>query len=810
MLSDLRYAIRQLAKSPGFTAVALLTLALGIGVNTSMFSALRTLVLRTLPYADADRLVRVHRTGPNFDARPHSPANFLDLRAQNSVVDHMTAVEWAGFSFTEDERPAEWLQGMRVTADFFPLLGRAPALGRVFTSEDDQPGRNNVLVLSHAYWVSRFARDPDIVGRQLRLNGETVTVIGVMPPGFEEPLLWGSIVAWRPIAFTPAAKAERGNHSLTVIARLKPGVSLAQAEAGLNLVAAQLATAYPATNAKTGVRLALLSRGSIADDNGQITFFVAGLALFVLLIACANLANLQFARTASRARELAVRAALGASRTRLMRQVLTESLLLALAGGLLGVLVALWCNGALASRFDFGEAGLEFPLDAHGLAFAFFISAATGIAFGLLPAWLASRTDVNAALQQSPRGATSAPGQHRVRQALIVAEVALALVLLASAAFFLGGLKRFMHRDVGWSAEGLLSGYITLAPPAGADTPELRAVYRRNLVEQIETRLAAVPGVDGVAFTRAVPTWGYSGNTPFAVEGQPPAEPGRAPSATVDAVTPAFFDLFRIRLLQGRTFTAADRADAPPIIVINETMARTFWPGKNPIGQRLGSTNPAQPDWREVVGVVADTGSVNDLNAAGSRFQTFRPWTQAPEGGGMIVLRSRMNPTALAPALRAVVAEVAPDLPVRGIATVRADIDRSLANLELAGWTLTAFALLGLLLAAIGIYGVLAHHVQQRTNEIGIRLALGAQVRDVLVLVLGQGLRLTLIGAGLGLAGAFAVGRLLASIMPGLPAENLLTAAAVTALLVAVALLACWLPARRATKVDPMIALRAE
>ncbi|MEO5957742.1 MAG: ABC transporter permease, partial [Opitutaceae bacterium] len=335
-MSDLRHALRQLAKSPGFTAIALLTLALGIGVNTSMFSVLRTLVLRTLPYIDAERLVRVYRTGPSFNASPHSLANALDLRAQNSVFDHLTILEWAGFSLTTDDRPPEWLRTLRTTGDFFPLLGRAPVLGRVFTAAENEPGRDNVIVLSHPYWVGRFGADPEILGRQVQLNGESVTIIGVMPAGFEDPMLWGTIEAWRPSAFTPAARADRGNHSFNLFARLKPGVTHAQAEAHLNVLAAQLAAAHPATNARTGVRLASLSHGSVMDD-GQITFFVTGLAVFVLLIACANLANLQFARTAGRAREFAVRAALGASRARLMRQVLTESLLLALVGGLLGV-----------------------------------------------------------------------------------------------------------------------------------------------------------------------------------------------------------------------------------------------------------------------------------------------------------------------------------------------------------------------------------------------------------------------------------------------------------------------------------------
>ncbi|HEX2855670.1 MAG TPA: ABC transporter permease [Opitutaceae bacterium] len=805
---DVRLALRQLRKTPGFTVVALLTLALGIGVNTSMFSVLRTIFLRTLPYADADRLVRVHRVNGNSQSSPYAAANFLDLREQNSVVEHMAAFETAGFSLTTADQPPEWLQGMRTTADFFPLLGRTAAKGRVFTAEDDREGQGNVLVLSHPYWMGRFGGDPDIVGKQLVLNGQPVTIIGVMPVGFEEPLLWGTVDAWRPLALTAATRTDRGNHSLRVVARLKPGVSLAQADVELNTIAARLAADYPATNAKSSARLVPLSRGSQVDGDGEITLFVTGLALFVLLIACANLANLQFARTAARAREHAVRAALGASRGQIMRQVLTESVLLALGGGVIGVLVAFWCNHALGSRVVFGSAvGIEVPLDWRGLAFAFLISTATGILFGLLPAWLASRTRANAVLQQSTRG-TGSPAQHRVRHALIVTEMALALVLLTSAAFFLGGLKRFIDHQRGYDVDGMLYGYVTISTPPSAETPESRSAFRRDFVTRLETRIAAIPGVDSFAFTRALPTWG-SGRSHFRVEGQPPPVPGSERSAIVMSVSPGFFETFGVRVQQGRAFTAADRADAPPVVIINQTMARLLWPGQDPIGRRIGGTDPARPEWREVVGVVNDTRNP-DVAASGAFLQTYRPWSQFPLGGGAVVLRTRLAPESFAGELRRAVADLAPGLPVRDIGTVRHDIQRGVANLELGGWMLTAFATLGLLLAAIGIYGVMAYHVVQRTNEIGIRVALGAQVRDVLALVFGQGLRLTLVGVVFGLAGAVAVGRLIGAIMPGLPPASVSTALGATALLAAAAGLACWLPARRAAKVDPVIALRAD
>ena len=808
----MRFALRSLLKSPGFTAVALLTLALGIGVNTSMFSVLRTLLLRTLSYAESDRLVRVHRTTPRASAAQLSAANFLDYRTQNSVFEHFAAFEWAGFSLTDPGQPAEWLRGMRVTADFFPLLKTPPAIGRVFAAEEDQPGRNQVIVLSHAFWVGRYARDPAIVGRQIRLNGESVTVIGVMPPSFDDQMLWGVVDGWRPMAFSDAQRFNRGLSFLNVIARLKSDVTLQQAQSAMDTVAERFATAYPEHNAKSGIRLAPLAYGSQGDDDGQITLLVTALAAFVLLIACANLANLQFARTAARARENAIRAALGASRTHIMRLALSESLLLSFVGGLLGLLVAMWINDALGRQFIInGQSGLPFPMDWRSLGFTLIVSGATGLAFGLLPAWLASRINLNDALQQGTRGSTGARTQHRIRHGLIVIEVALALMLLASSALFFGGLNRFAQRDPGWRIDGLLKGYVTINPPVSATTPELRLAYRRNFVEQVTQRLASIPGVDQVAFGRGIPTWGYGGNSTFAIEGRPTPLPGLEPSATMPSVSPEFFDILNLRLIRGRTFAATDRADTPTVVVINETMARTFWPGENPVGRRIGGgTDPTNAQWWEIIGVVADARAAASVGEPGVPFQVYRAWTQFPQGGGTIILQTRLTPEALAPELRRAVAGIDPDLPLRDISTIRHDIEEGLANLQLAGWTLAAIALLGLLLAAIGIYGVIANYVVQRTKEIGIRMALGAQARDVHAIVLGLGLRLALIGAALGLAGSFGISRLLTSIMPALPAADIATNLATTALLIGIALLACWLPARRATKVDPMVALRAE
>ncbi|HVS51727.1 MAG TPA: ABC transporter permease [Opitutaceae bacterium] len=804
MLADLRFAFRSLAKSPGFTAVALLTLALGIGANTTMFSVLRTLVVRTLPYPDEDRLVYLHRTSDQSGRWPHSVANYLDLQAEQNVFAHLAAFQPASFDLGLPGEPAERLRGLQVTADFFPLLGVAPALGRVFNADEDRPGHDRVIVLSHRTWTARFARDPAIVGREIRIGGQPVTVLGVMPPGFDDPLLWGQVDAWRPMAFTDAQRANRRSNYLRVIARLKPGLTRTQAEAGAKNTWAQLVAAHPDMNAGTDVRLTLLDHGSQVDADGSISAFVTALAGLVLLIACANLANLQFARTAARAREHAVRAALGATRGRLLRALLAESLLLALGGGALGVLVALWCNDFLGRRMIVGSLhGIEFPLNLEVLVFALLASTATGAGFGLLPAWLASRTDVNDALKQGGRGITASRAQHRVRHTLIVGEVALALVLLAMASVFIHGLQRVMTRDPGWRVEGLLAGYLSLQPTT-ADAAEKRAAY----AAQLEQKLAALPAVEHAALATALPTFGFNMTSSFLIEGRAPPTGGAIPGAALASVTPDFFATLGLRIVAGRSFAASDRSDTPAVTIVNETMARAFFPGASPLGKRL--RHPDDPVWREIIGVVADANPAATLDVGGPGYQMYRPLAQNPGGSLVLAVRSHSAPEALVPLIRSAIASLNPDQPVRGLGLVRDDVAESMGNLWLAGAMLGAFALLGLVLAALGLYGVIANSVVQRTHEIGVRIALGAQVRDILRLVIGQGLRLAVVGAVLGLAGAFASARVLRAAAPALANLDVATVSGVTVLLVAVATFACWLPARRATRVDPLIALRAE
>jgi putative ABC transport system permease protein len=809
-MNDLKFAFRQLLKNPGFTAVAVLTLALGIGANTAMFSVLNAILFRALPYPGSDQLVRVYRTSPQSQSWSHSVPNFLDYQSQNNVFDRMAAFTWLDFDLNEPGQPAERVRGMLASADLFPMLGVQPALGRMFTSEEDRMNPT-VAMLSHGFWMNHFGGDPNVIGRTLQLNRASVTIIGVMPAGFDYPLLWGRVDLWRPIGFPPGMRQDvnRGNAWFQIAARLKPGVSLAQARAEMKAVAARSARDHPEKNAQTGLRVLPLGASSGDETSRRVTWMTMGLAAFVLLIACANLANLQFARAAGRAHEYAIRTALGAQRARLIRQLLTESLLLALIGGACGIMLALWCNSALGKHIIVaGQSGLALPLDLRVLGFALGVSVVTGVAFGLAPAWAASRADVNHNLKQTARGATADRSQHRLRHALIVAEIAMALVLLTGAGLFLRGLDRFTHRDPGWRVDGLLTGHITLP-----NSQYARNDGRRIFFERILERLVALPGVERAAVASSLPIERYSSGRRVVIDGQSQPPTGQEPLSAYQGVSPGYFETLGIRLLQGRSFTSSDNgSNSPAVVIINETMARSFWPNESPLGKRIAFEHPQTGFQRgiEVVGVVNDVRLSANLAQPETRLQAYRPVAQAMQGNLVIAIRSSSRPEGLTDALRRAVAELDPQLPVFEINTARQASARLLANYSLISKLLGGFALLGLLLAGLGIYGVIAGFVVERTNEIGIRFALGAQIRDILRLVLGLGLRLSLAGLLIGLIGAFGIECLLLSVVPELPSRDPVTLAVVGLTLIAVALVACWLPARRAMHVDPMEALRHE
>ena len=800
---DVRYSLRMLLKHKSFTVVSTLTLALGIGINTAMFSVLNTFLFGALPYPQSERLVRVWRTSPHSQTWPHSAGNFFDQRTQNSVFEKMAAYNFTTRNLAEPGQTAERLRSLAATADFFPMLEVPPAHGRLFKPEEFEPGADNVIVLTDSFWTRRFGSDPNIVGRRIQLDGKTVEVVGVMPPGFEHPILWGPLDMWQPMSFTPERKTNRGSNYLSSFGRLKPGVSIEQAEQSMITLAANIGQQNQ-SNVGESVRLEPLQR-SMSDSIGRtVMWFTFGLAGFVLLIACANLANLQLVRTATRSREFAVRAALGAGRWRLLRHSFIESILLALIGGVISLLVALGAVRFISARLFADLPGASVQLDYKVFGFALLCSLFTGVLFGTVPAWLASRANVNLTLRENSRGSTAGRSQHRLRHMLIVGEVAFAMVLLAAAGLFLRGLQRFINSDPGWQVDGLVIAQMSLRGEKYA-TDKQRLVF----LSELENRLRALPGMQHVGIGGSHPVFGFNSSSSFLVEGRPEPPPDKYPEMFFEPVNGDYFETLGARLQQGRTFSTSDTTDHPNVAVINETAARTFWPNESPIGKRISGTGQDREFW-EIVGVVNDVAFPGSLREPYTRFAAFVPVTQAAPDYLTLVLRTPSSAETIANSLRGSIAGIDPELPVHRIRTARNAVNQGLGSISLLGSLLGAFATVGLILAAIGIYGVVSYTVVQRTGEFGVRMALGAQSRDVLRLVLGKGAFLVAIGVLLGGAGAYGVSKLLISLIPSLPTRDplILPIAAVT--LVVVALAACYIPARRATRVDPLVALRSE
>jgi predicted permease len=800
---DVRYSARMLLKHKGFTIVAVLTLALGIGINTAMFSVLNTFLFRSLPYPQSERLIRVFRTSPHSQSWPHSAANFFDQHDKNTVFEKMAAYQYSSRNLTEQGQTAERLLGLAATADFFPMLGVPPALGRVFKPEEFEPGADNVVVLTDRFWTRRFGSDPNIVGRQIQLDGKTVEIVGVMPPGFEHPILWGPIDIWQPLTFTPERKTNRGTNFLSSFGLLKPGVTIRQAEQSMVALAANIGK-QNSSNESDSLRLEPLQR-SMSDDIGRtVMWFTLGLAGFVLLIACANLANLQLVRTAARSRELAVRAALGAGRLRLLRHSLTESILVALIGGVISLVIALFAVRFISDRLFTDLPGASVQLDYRVFGFALLCSLVTGVLFGTVPAWLASRADVNLALRENSRGSTAGRSQHRLRHTLIVGEVAFAMVLLAAAGLFLRGLQRFVNSDPGWRVDGLVTASMSLRGDKYKDDKQ-----RVAFLTELENRLRTLPGVEQVAIGGSHPVFGYNSSNSFLIEGRPEPPSDKLPEMFFEPVSAGYFETLGARLQQGRSFNTADTADHPKVVIINETTAHNFWPNESPIGRRI-STAGRNREFYEVVGVVNDLAFPGSLGEPYTRYEAFVPTAQSVPAFLTIAVRTSSTADAIANSLRNAIAGIDPDLPVYRIRGARAAVDQGLGSISLLGSLLGAFAAVGLILAAIGIYGVVSYTVVQRTGELGIRMALGAQTRDVLWLVLSKGAVLVLLGAFIGGLGAYGVSRLLISLIPSLPTRDPLIIAITALALIAVALIACYIPARRATRVDPLVALRSE
>lgn len=799
-MQDIRYGLRGLRKTPRFTIAAVLTVVLGVGANATIFSVLNPLLFKPLPYPEPDRIVSVFRTSPQSDRWPHSMGNYLDHRARNTVFDHLAALTWENASFADPGQPAERLFELRTTGNFFALFGVAPLMGRTFTDADDQTGADPVVVLSFGFWQRRFASDPGIVGRSMRLDGRNATVIGVMPRDFEYPLFWGSIDVWRPFAASAELRRNRGNNYLREFGRLKPGVTPDQADAAMKAIGKQILAEN--TNLDQRESLRIESLNIVNPAMRRISAFAFGLTFLVLMIACVNLANLQLARTAARAREFAIRGAIGGGKGRLLRQSLTDSLVLSLIGGSIAIPLSYWCTRLIASRQFADLPGVRITLEPATLVFAFACAVVTGLIFGAVPAWLASRADINDVLKQNPQSMTAGRGPQRFRQGLIVAEIAFALIILAGAVSLVRGLQRITAVDPGWRPDGVLTARVSLDGPNYAKLETRRAFF-----ETLRDRVAELPGMSIVAVaSSSVPTMPFNSSTTFLVEGR--EEPVLAYN---ERVTPQYFDTLGIPLRRGRMLTADDRAGHTPVMVINETMARTLFPDDDPIGKRIGFRGP-NPNWREVVGVVGDVTfpSFAASSSVDTAFEVYQPLAQTVIGGANILLRTEREADVVASDLKRVVAAIDRDVPVYGLITGRAAQQRQTANLQLLANVLGGFAVLGLVLSALGIFGVVSYSTAQRAGELGMRMALGARQSVVLWLVLKQGIGLTMLGAVVGLAGGLGLGRVLSSMMPNLPAPEFVITFAAFSFMVAVALAAFSIPAWRASKTNPMLVLRHE
>ncbi|MBA2502807.1 MAG: ABC transporter permease [Pyrinomonadaceae bacterium] len=800
---DIRFAVRMLLKNPGITAVVVLVLALGIGANTTIFSVVNAVLLRPLPYEDPDRLVRLSEDSPQVPEMSISYPNFLDWREQNGVFSSIAAMQFRSLNLIGVNEP-ERLPGRAVSAQFFDVLGVKPALGRSFMAEEDRPGANRVCIVSDGLWKRRFGSDPSLVGKQLTLSDQSYTVIGVLPSSYRFGTPTDIFV---PIGLRADEMMERGSHpGIYAIARLKPGVTVEQARSELINMAQRISQQYSmAGNSATLKPL----REVFVEDVRTSLLILLGAVGFVLAIACANVANLLLARAAARGREIAIRAALGAGRMRIVRQLLTESVLLACLGGIIGLLLALWGIDVLrTASIDSLPTVAVIKLDTSVLIFTFLISILTGIIFGLAPALGASKTDLNETLKESGRGAGASPRRGLARNLLIITEVALSLVLLVGAGLLVKSFLRILDTDPGFNPDKLLT--VQIARMAGKD--EGRKVS--DFFTELNQRLAALPGVEAVAHSNGLPLLGAS-DTSFAIEGRPKPEPGKQPQTMFYVTSPDYLQAMGIRLIKGRFFNSQDTQGSPRVAVIDEAFARQQFPNEDPIGQRLAGNdnNPST----EIVGVVAHVKHFGLDATERIQPQLYLPFNQAPDsvlpsmGGRMnLIIRTAIDPLTLAAAVRREVQAVDRNQPVYNINTMEQTLAQSLATQRLSMTLLTFFAGVALLLAAIGIYGVLSYAVTQRTHEIGLRMALGAQRKDVLKLVVGQGMMLVVVGIIIGLVASFILMRLMASLLYGVSATDPVTFASVALLLAVVALLACYIPARRAMRVDPMIALRYE
>ena len=802
---DLRYGLRMLIKNPGFTLIAIFTLAVGIGANTAIFSVLNEVVMRPLPYPEPDRLAMVwmNNTRINVAEDWHSWPNYVDYRDQNRGFESIAAFNNASFNLT-GEGEAVRVVGAWGTANLFSTLGVNPIRGRVFTTEEEEQGRGMVAVLGYGLWQRQFGGDPQVIGKNISLNGVTRTVIGVMPAGFNFPRKETEL--WIPITLNQQNRQQRGSFWIQAIGRMKRGVTIQQAQTEMSNIADRLQKQFPEMLGGYGSNIVAYQEQVIGNLK-LVLLLLFGAVGFVLLIACTNVANLSLARAAAREKEIAIRTAMGAGRLRLVRQLLTESAVLALVGGTIGIILAVVGLKALIAispqdipRLD------QVRLDGRVLGFALAISMLTGLVFGIVPALQGSKPNLNETLKEGGRSATAGRQGRRIRQSLVAVEFAVTLVLLAGAGLMIRSFLHVQQVNLGFNPDNLLTMRLRLA---GEKYGRGQGPVAVNFYQQLIQRVESIPGVQATGAVSDIFLSQTPNSSNFSIEGRPDFKPTEQIETPVDAVTPNFFRVFGTPLLRGRFFDERDGPEAQPVVIINEKMARQFWPNEDPVGHRIKyGTLSSGDSWKTIVGVVANarrTGFDNEI-----RCETFLPHAQSPNREMALLIRAGSKPDALAASVRQAVRELDKDQPVYGISTMSATLSEMVARRRLNTLLFSLFAVIALLLASVGIYGVMATAVTQREREIGIRMALGARQRDVLRLVIGQGMILALMGAAAGLTAAWAMTRLMRSLLYDVSATDPLIFGSAALLLTLVALLACYLPARRATRIDPMIALRYE
>jgi predicted permease len=815
-MQNLRYAFRVLGKQPLFTAIVILTFALGIGANTAVFSVLDAVLLRPLPFRQPQNLVALgeydirEKTDPGTEIESISYLDHVDFREQSQVFERVAVYTNQSVSTLTDGNEATHVQGESVSADLFQLLGVQPRLGRTFLPNEDEPG-NQVVILSHELWQRRFGADRGIIGRTVTLDGKQFQVIGVMPPRFTFPISAVSPELWIPMSILRATSdgsqpmtEQRDNDFFQCIARLKPKVSIQQAQANIDTIVANWRRQYPDTKLHLGAKVVPEMSAMIGSTRSALLMLCA-MAGCVLLVACVNVANLLLARSISRNREISIRAALGAGRRHIIKQLLVESILLGSAGGLAGLLLAIWGIDSLKAFLPSIPRIDEISPDPRVLAFTALVSIGVGIVAGLLPAWRASHPNLATSLNEAARGSSEGAAGRRTRAALVIVEIVLALVLLASAGLLVESFLRLQKVPTGFDPSNVTTARVAL-PETTYGKPEQAGAFYKKLLDHVST----FPGMQSVGAAWWIPLSGSEISFNFNVEEHPVA-PGQQPVAQVNVVTSNYFQTLRVPIRRGRAFTERDDRTAPPVAIVSEGFAKQYFPGEDPIGKRItpnGSVDPGKPPVREIIGVVADMHLIS-LRLP-PKPQIYIPHQQFATQTMSIFVRSQMGEAALMSTLRRAVNEIDKDVPVYRVRTLPDYLSQSIAQPRLNAMLVGLFALIALLLAAAGIFGVMSYSVTQRTQEIGIRLALGAQRYDVLRLVVLQGMRFVCAGVVLGLIGVFACSRLLQSLLFGIGATDLRTMFAVTLILIAVAFIACLLPARRATLVDPVKALRAE